>query len=138
MGKHFTEHLLATKEHIVTAITRPDSTSVLPEGVNVVRVDYTREAETDMSVLVDALRGQQAHVITMSHAALNVTTILVRAAANAGVPYILPNWFGHNAANEKLIKDSIMSGLLESVREIEHLGVSSYFLLICTSGTSSI
>jgi hypothetical protein len=80
---------------------------------------------------VDALRGQQALIITMSVQALSAITNLARAAAKAGVLYILPNWFGHNAANEQLIKYSIVSGLFGSVKEIESLGVSSYLL---TSG----
>ncbi|KAK9253939.1 hypothetical protein V1507DRAFT_497586 [Lipomyces tetrasporus] len=45
---------------------------------------------------------------------------LVRAAAKAGVPYVLPNWFGHDAANSTLI-----------CTEIESLGISSYLLLVC-------
>jgi hypothetical protein len=131
MGKHITEHFLASKKHTVTAITRPNSSNKLPDGVKIVRIDYTSEAESDVSALVDALRGQQALVITMNVQALSAITNIVRAAAKAGIPYILPNWFGHNAANDKLIKDSMMSGLFGSVKEIERLGVSSYFLLVC-------
>jgi hypothetical protein len=131
MGKHLTEHLLASKKHTITAITRPNSINKLPDGVQTVRIDYTSEAESDISALVDALGGQQALVITMNVQALSAITNLVRATAKAGVPYILPNWFGHDAANEKLVKDSMMSGLFESVKEIERLGMSSYFLLVC-------
>jgi hypothetical protein len=131
LGKHLTEHLVESKKHTVTAITRPNSTNKLPDGVQTVRIDYTSEAESDVSALVDALRGQQVLVITMNVLALSAITNLVRAAAKAGVPYILPNWFGHNAANESLMKDSMMSGLFESVKEIKRLGVSSYFLLVC-------
>lgn len=131
MGRHFTEQLIATKKHVVTAITRPSSTSKLPDGVKVVRVDYGSEADGDVAALVEALRGQQVLLVTMSYQALSSITNLVRAAATAGVPYILPNWFGHDAANKPLIKDSLMTGLYENVREIERLGVSSYFLLVC-------
>jgi hypothetical protein len=131
MGKHLTEHLLVNKKHTITAITRPDSTNKLPDSVQTVRIDYTNGAENDVSALVDALRGQQVLIITMNVMALSAITNLVRAAAKAGVPYVLPNWFGHNAANKKLIKDSMMSGLMDSVKEIERLGVSSYFLLVC-------
>ncbi|KAK9249031.1 hypothetical protein V1506DRAFT_550960 [Lipomyces tetrasporus] len=60
-------------------------------------------------------------IITMSVAAPsdNISK-LVRAAAKAGVPYVLPNWFGHDAANSTLI-----------CTEIESLGISSYLLLVC-------
>jgi hypothetical protein len=67
----------------------------------------------------------------MNVMALGAITNLVRAAAKADVPYIFPNWFGHNAANETLIKDSMMSGLLDNVNETKRPGVSSYFLLVC-------
>ena len=131
VGKHITEHLLSTKKHTITAITRPDSTSGLPEGVKIVRVNYGSEAEDDVAALIEALRGQQALVITMSHAALPATRLLIRAAAAANVPYVLPNWFGHDAANTQLIEDSLMTSLYDNVREVERLGVSSYFLLVC-------
>jgi hypothetical protein len=29
---------------------------------------------------------------------------LVRAAAKAGVPYVLPNWFGRDAANKYAVQ----------------------------------
>lgn len=57
---------------------------------------------------------------------------LIRAAAKAGVPYIMPNWFGHDAANNVLCADSFLAPMRDSVRsEIEILGVRSYLLLVC-------
>lgn len=127
MGKHFTEHLLATKNHSITAIARPTSTSQFPDGIDIVRIDYTSE----VAALVDALRGQQVLPVTMSHKALSTTKLLVRTAAAAQVPCILPNWLGHDAANTQLIGRSLKTGLYENVREVERLGVSSNFLLVC-------
>jgi hypothetical protein len=131
MGKHITEHLLAAGTHAVTAITRPESSSKMSKGLHVVRVNYTSEAEEDVTALVDALRGQQVLVITMSVMSLGAIKTLVHAAAKAGVAYILPNWFGHDAKNQRLIQDSLMVALLDNAKEIEKLGVSSYFLLAC-------
>jgi hypothetical protein len=131
MGKHITEALLSTDKHTITAITRPESANKLPSGVRVVRVNYTSETEEDTAALIDALRGQQVLLITMSHKALGTTTTLIHAAAKAGVPYILPNWYGHDANNKKLISDSMMTGLLANAELIKELGVSSYFLLVC-------
>ncbi|KAL9077594.1 MAG: hypothetical protein Q9157_003289 [Trypethelium eluteriae] len=130
MGKYFAEHLVKTGKHIVTAITRPSSTSKQPEGVQVVRVDYGGDDDT---ALVEALRGQQVLIITMSVAAPSGTiSKIVRAAAKAGVPYVLPNWFGHDAANDALCKDSLFIEIRDSIcSEIESLGVSSYLLLNC-------
>ena len=114
----------------MTAIARPSSTSKLPEGVQVARVDYS--GDDDVAV-VEALRGQQVLIITMSVAAPSHTiSELVRAAAKAGVPYVLPNWFGHDAANNTLCNDSLLSHNRDSIcAEIESLGISSYLLLVC-------
>ena len=131
MGKHLAEHLLKTGKHVVTAIARASSTSKLPEGVQVARVDYSGD---DDAALVEALRGQQVLIITMAVAAPRDAIIskLVRAAAKAGVPYILPNWFGHDGANKTLCNDSLLSHNHDSIcAEIESLGISSYLLLVC-------
>ncbi|PLB48511.1 NAD(P)-binding protein [Aspergillus steynii IBT 23096] len=128
VGKHITEHLLKTGKHTVTAITRPNSTSQLPEGVQVARVDYSGD---DDSALVDALRGQQVLIITMAVMAPRDTTVkLIRAAAKAKVPYVQPNWFGHDSQNPKLLDESMLSHR-SACAEIERLGVSSYLLLNC-------
>jgi hypothetical protein len=131
MGKQITAALLSTGKHTITAITRPESTNKLPGGVKVVRLNYTSEAEEDVTALIDALSDQQVLLITMSHKSLNTTKSLVQAAAKAGVAYILPNWYGHDANNKQLISDSMMSSLLANAELIKELGVSSYFLLVC-------
>ncbi|MCJ1384558.1 hypothetical protein MMC17_007675 [Xylographa soralifera] len=130
VGKYIAEHLLKTGKHIVTAIARPSSTSKLPEGVQVTRVDYSGD---DDAALVEALRGQQVLIITMSVTAPSDTiSKLVRAAAKARIPYVLPNWFGHDATNDTLCNDSLLSHNRDSIcAEIESFGVSSYLLLVC-------
>ncbi|KAL8723791.1 MAG: hypothetical protein Q9181_007199, partial [Wetmoreana brouardii] len=130
VGKHIADHLLKIGKHIVTAIARPSSTSKLPEGIKIARVEYSGDDDT---ALVEALRGQQVLIITMSVAAPSGTISKVaRAAAKACVPYILPNWFGHDAANNRLCNDSLLGHNRDSIcAEIESLGVSSYLLLVC-------
>ncbi|MCJ1401153.1 hypothetical protein MMC11_004365 [Xylographa trunciseda] len=130
VGKHLAEHLLKTGKHVVTAIARSGSTRKLPEGVHVICLDYSGD---DDGALVEALRGQQVLIITMSVAAPRDTTSkLIRAAAKAGVSYVLPNWFGHDAANNTLCNDSLLSHNRDSIcAEIESLGISSYLLLVC-------
>lgn len=96
-----TQALLATGKHTVTAITRSDSQSKLPEGVAVKKVDYDNP-----EALVEALRGQHALVITLGGQAPKETEqALVKAAGEAGVPWILPNEWAPDTANEALIKD---------------------------------
>ncbi|TQS31817.1 hypothetical protein Golomagni_07889, partial [Golovinomyces magnicellulatus] len=120
-GSHVTQALLATGKHTVTAITRPDSAHTYPEGVKVVRVDYSNDDHTD---LVESLRGQQALVVALSaYAPQDTMSKLCRAAAEAGVSYIQPNWWGVDPNNEGFCKDI---GLLERrdalVKNITDLG----------------
>ncbi|KAL7623780.1 hypothetical protein AAE478_005333 [Parahypoxylon ruwenzoriense] len=129
IGSVLTNALIKNGKHTLTAITRPNSTSKLPEGLLVARVDYSGDDDT---ALVQALKGQEALIITMSvHAPRDNVSKLIRAAAKAGVRYIFPNWFGHEAANEALCKDSYLSPIRNAItKEIESLGVSSYVFLV--------
>ena len=80
-----TETLLKTGKHTITAITRADSQSTLPEGVAAKKVDYNKP-----ETLVEALRGQDALVITISGQApiQEIEEKLVKAAGEAGVPWM--------------------------------------------------
>ena len=85
----------------MTAITRLDSQSKLPEGVASCKVDYTKP-----ETLVSALQGQDALVITLSGGAPKDTEMqLINAAGKAGVPWILPSEFAPDTANEALVND---------------------------------
>lgn len=96
-----TAALLKTGKHTVTAITRADSQSKLPEGVIVKKVDYSKP-----ETLVEALRGQDALVITMGgHTPKEIHLALFNAAGEAGVSWIMPNEWSPDTANEGLIKD---------------------------------
>jgi hypothetical protein len=90
-----------TGKHTITAITRTDSKSILLNGVISKTVDYNR-SET----LVEALRGQDALVITLSgHAPKETELQLIAAAGEAGVAWILPNEWSPDTANEALVRD---------------------------------
>ena len=100
-GRFITEALLKTGKHTVTAISRADSTSKLPEGVITKKVDYSKP-----ETLVDALRGQDALVVTLSGFTPQETVdTILNAAGEAGVPWILPNEWSPDTANEDLVKD---------------------------------
>ncbi|KAF2811203.1 NAD(P)-binding protein [Mytilinidion resinicola] len=131
IGTHLTAALLATGKHTLTAITRPTSTRPLPAGLHVARVDYTSPSSDP--ALVAALRGQQALIIALSVAAPRDTLPrLVRAAAAAGVSYILPSWFGHDPVNDALCADSLLAARRDEICAlVTELGVSRYILLAC-------
>lgn len=114
----------------MTAITRPSSTNELPEGIQVARVDYSGD---DDAALVEALRGQQVLIITMAVTAPRGTiNKLIRAASKACVSYVLPNWFGHDDANDSLCHDSLLSPARDRIlAEMKNLENNSYIFLVC-------
>lgn len=117
-----TEALLKSGKHTVTAISRIDSQNQLPHGVEVKRVDYSK-----METLVEALKGQDALVITMGGFAKESQISLIDAAGEAGVPWILPNEWSPDTANEALVEDVPAWKSKGATRKyIADLGKSSY------------
>lgn len=93
------------------------------------RVDFNDEAS-----LLNALKGQQFLVITLSIKAPRDTCgKLLRAAAAAGVPYVLPNWFGADPLNETLVNETQLGEMRRQQREeVEGHGVSAWIALACS------
>ena len=120
--------LLKTGKHTVTAITRADSKSVMPDGMVVKKVNYD-----DKSSLVDALKGQDVLIITMAVTAPPESQDkLVDAAAEAKVPWILPNEYSSDPTNESMQKDILLGdGRVKVRKHIEELGVSSWIGFAC-------
>lgn len=103
-GRFITEALLKTGKHTITALTRPDSQSKLPDGVAVKSIDYSKP-----ETLVDGLQGQDALVITLAGGVPHDTEEkLIRAAGDAGVKWILPNEWCPDTENEGLVKDVVV------------------------------
>ncbi|KAK6221957.1 hypothetical protein LQW54_001177 [Pestalotiopsis sp. IQ-011] len=127
VGKFIVAELLKTGKHSVTAITRADSQAAMPDGVQVARVDYD-----DKASLVAALRGQDVLIVTMSVAAPEGAQIaLNEAAAAAGVPWIMPNNWGGDHADEGLADATFLGPANRAVRaSIEGLGVSAWVSLV--------
>lgn len=115
----------------MTAITRPESTSKLHDGVKVARIDYSGDDDT---ALVEILRGQQALIITMAIGAPRDTiSKLSAAAAKAGVPYVLPNWYGVDDANTAFCDGVGLSAAAESIKtQFSHFENTAYIFLVCT------
>ena len=123
-GKAIVKALLQTRKHNVTAVTRPESTNVMPEGLHAInKADYN-----DHGSLVAALQGRDVLIITMAvMAAPDSSFKLVDAAVEAGVRYIMPNEWGVLATAEEnpgIAKDlSMMTDRIIAVREhIEKVG----------------
>lgn len=127
-GRHIVEHLLKAGQHTVTAITREDSSATPATGVKVAKVNYDNQ-----DTLVSALKGQDALIITMSVTAPPDTSEkLVRAAAKADVPWILPDEWGIDGTNEQYGRDCFLGPPKKAIRDlIEELGVSKWIAVAC-------
>ncbi|WZH45833.1 CipA protein [Fusarium acuminatum] len=123
VGHAFTSQLLQTGKHTVTAITRVGSSSAFPEGVKVASVDYSNQGS-----LVSALKGQDMLVITLSlNAPPDTHTKLVKAAAEAGVPYVVPNVHSINFWDSKALREDLPVGnnILANIAEVKEHGLVS-------------
>lgn len=100
----------------------------MPSGIEVKKVNYD-----DHSSLTEALRGQDALVITMgARAPHEQQTKLIEAAANANVPWVIPNEFGNDNASEALCKDVPIYGMKKQYRDlVEKLSKSSWVGMCC-------
>ena len=115
--------MLKTGKHVVTAVTRAGSNTKLPDGLQVRRVDYDNK-----SSIVEALRDQDALVITMGVTApQDQETKLIEAAAEANVPWVFPNEWSPDTANETLSKESFIGQTKKTHRDlVAKLGKSSW------------
>ncbi|KAF2798872.1 putative oxidoreductase CipA [Melanomma pulvis-pyrius CBS 109.77] len=129
VGKFVVAALLAKNTFKVTAISRSGSTNQPAPGVHIASVNYD-----DPSTIVEALKGQDVLIITMSvHAPPGQSETLIRAAATAGVPWVLPNEFGGDGTNKQLGRDAIIGPAKEKDRDlIEELGKSSWVSIACS------
>lgn len=128
VGKYVTEALLKTGKHKITALTREDSSNTLPEGVIVKKVNYN-----DSSTLVEALKGQHVFIITMNVMAPGDTEKkLIEAAAEAGVPWVLPNEWGGDPSQAQMGVDAFLGPVKQQTRDlVVSLGKSAYIAMVC-------
>ena len=126
IGTYLTQALLAKNRFSITAITRNDSKAEIPSDVEVARIDYN-----DHNSITEALKGHDALIITTSvFAPKDTSAKLIKAAALAGVPYILPNEFGM-ASTEETARDTFGTSKKEDRELIESLGISSWIGITC-------
>jgi hypothetical protein len=103
----------------ITAISRADSKATFPESMNVTRVDYD-----DPSTVIAALKDIDALIITLAvFAPKDTSAKLFRAAAEAGVKWVLPNELGmYNT--EEAQEETIGDYKSKDRKLIEELGLS--------------
>jgi saccharopine dehydrogenase-like NADP-dependent oxidoreductase len=131
IGRVIAEALIKQGKHKVTAITRPDSTSQLPNGLH----DVKKVDQKNHSELVEAFRGQDVLAITLGVTAdRGQANKFVDAAIEAGVPYVIPNEYGGNYADEELGRDTGLSAPILAMRkyiEEEGAGKTAWIAISC-------
>lgn len=125
------KHLIEGGKHKVTAISRSDSTSQMPAGLHEVKkVDYN-----EPSSIVEALRGQDILIITLSvMSPPESSTILIDAAIEAGVKWLVPNEYGINPPNEEVARDTITGERIKRIRDYiteKGAGKTSFIAVSC-------
>ena len=123
VGGAILKSLLESGNFNVTALSRQDSSATFPSNVTVKKGDYKSP-----EFLESALQGQDVLILTFAvTTSPEVQSDFIKAAAKAGVPWILPNEYGQDGANPELTKVVGLLGMKERYRnEIEELGVSSW------------
>ena len=123
------ESLLKTGKHQVTSITRADSKSEQPSGVQAAKVNFD-----DHSELVSALKGHDALIITLAATApAEQQERLIRAAADAGIKWVLPNEWGLDTQDVEFGKKSLVGTPKQKIYELfKSLGGKSDFIAVCT------
>jgi hypothetical protein len=88
-------------------------------------VDYD-----DESTIVEALKGIQFLVNTIGfHAPPDTEKKLIKAAAKAGVTYIMPSFYGYDPLNIKFQQDLFGPGAVKILKDIENLNGPAYVVL---------
>ena len=126
IGQHIFQALVARGTFCVTVLTRTNNLAQAHAGVDVKTVDYDEPAS-----VVDALKGQEALVITMANTAPDTQQlVLVKAAADAGVRWILPNEWGSDTAHPYNQRAGVYRNK-QAVRDlIDELRVSSWVAVV--------
>nr|RBQ96949.1 hypothetical protein FVER53263_10948 [Fusarium verticillioides] len=119
VGRPTVEALVASGIHTITAVQRIEATSTFPPEVIVKSGDLK-----DESFLASTFQGQDAVVLMVPLPHLvSLQESAVRAAAKAGVPYILPAEFGPDPLASKLIEDNQLLQDKKKIRDLtEELG----------------
>ena len=129
MGSRILTSLLEKGIYTVTAVTRKESTITIPEDVIAKYIDYTSRES-----LITALRGQDVLIITMStYAPPEQEGSLIEAAAEAGVPWVVPNIWGNDITHPGIAEDWLILPAVykQALQKIKDLGMS---YVVFTSG----
>ncbi|KAF3062066.1 Isoflavone reductase like protein IRL [Daldinia childiae] len=97
---HFLSLHNAQAPFTVSALTRQNSTAILPSGINVIRTDYT------IASLESALKGQDVVISMLGYDGIHLQKTIIDAAIKAGVKRFIPSEFGSRTYDDK-VRDAV-------------------------------
>lgn len=122
MGAPTLKALLAQGIHTITAIQRREATTSFPPEVAVRSGDLEDEA-----FVAEVVKGQDVLILMPPLSHISLQKGFVRAAAKAGVPYVLPSEFGPDPFATQLVDENVLLQDKKAIRDlIDELGVSSW------------
>ncbi|KAK4947319.1 hypothetical protein LTR10_013687 [Elasticomyces elasticus] len=125
LGSEILSALLAQPfpQYQITVITRSKN----PDIASHPRITIKEGSYDDHAFLVAALTGQDALVITLGFSVCHILQpLIIRAACEAKVPYILPCEFGSDTSNPRLISAiPVHSSKVDARKLVEELGTST-------------
>ncbi|KAL1610509.1 hypothetical protein SLS60_002178 [Paraconiothyrium brasiliense] len=128
VGSHIVAELLKNGRIEITAISRKDSKTTFPSGVKVARVDYSNEDS-----IVEAVRGHDFLVISLNTSAAPEThPTICKAAVKAGVHWIMPNAYGMDINNPKLMEENVYGPVAKRYLEDVKSAGGNYVILSCS------
>lgn len=126
IGSNTLRALLSHGIHDITVIFRPESQSTFPSDVRVKKGPFD-----DQEFLISALKDIDFLVLQLPIAGLDLQEGFIRAAAKAGVPWILPTEFGSDPDATQLHGPFPFLTRKKQRRDlIEELGVSSWVAVV--------
>ncbi|PLB52880.1 NAD(P)-binding protein [Aspergillus steynii IBT 23096] len=96
LGSHVLAAFLASGAFNITVLSRESSTSIFPDGLRIVRSDYSHGS------LVAAFHDQDAVISLVGRSGYADQQKLVDAALAAGVKRFIPSEFGNNSADARV------------------------------------
>lgn len=122
LGTPTLKALLAQGVHTITAIQRREASSLFPPEVAVRLGDLEDEA-----FIIEVLKGQDVMILMPPLSHLGLQKGFVRAAAKAGVPYVLPSEFGPDPFAHQLVEENVLLQDKKAIRDlVDELGISSW------------
>ncbi|KAH8830163.1 isoflavone reductase family protein-like protein CipA [Flagelloscypha sp. PMI_526] len=96
LGPTILAALQASKKFTITVLARPESKSVFPSDVTVIKSDYS------LSSLQSAFSGQDVVISTVGAGGFAAQKTIIDAAAAAGVKRFFPSEFGSRVTDESV------------------------------------